>query len=278
VWGKLMKKLTWVFTAAGMLLSVASLARLMQGGFHIGSFVAPIQSALDFDRAFLTLLLGWTEPYLQKLPPQWHPYPHWKDLFVVFFLYVIAVIRGELSLVRWNVETGTYVRPIRTVWPALLVGPVVAFGYSVAVGSTPIDIDYANDDLNLLGFSWSYRILVLGMLVFAFVLLDLIVHPEVRVRALRWLVLGSTAIIVIGLATQAALLLILLALFVWMAIYSAVLAAERAYPFGMPRSALSKKFWVNLRREANISFAIMGALGGAAALVLANAGLRFAGL
>jgi hypothetical protein len=273
-----MKKLTWVFTAGGMLLSIASLTRLMQQGFHTGSFVAPIQLALDWDQALLTLLLGWTEPYLQKLPPQWHPYPHWKDLFVVFFFYVVAVITGELSLVRWNVEKAKYVRPIRTVWPALLVGLVVAFGYSVAVGSTPIDIDYSNDDLNLLGFGWSYRIVVLGMLVFAFVLLDLIVHPEVRVRAVRWLVLGSSAIIIIGLVAQAALLLILLALFVWMAVYSAVLAAERAFPFGMPRSVLSKAFWVNFRREANISLAIMGALGGAAALVLANAGLKLAGL
>ena len=273
-----MKKFTWVFTAGGMLLSILSLTKLIQEGFHLGSFVAPIQLVLDWDRAFLTLLLGWTEPYLQMLPPQWHPYPHWKDLFVVFFLCVIAVIRGELSLVRWNVERGKYVRPIRTVWPALLVAPVLAFGYSVAVGSTPIDIDYSNEDLNLLGFAWSYRILVLGMLVFAFVLLDLIVHPEVRVRALRWLVLGSSAIIIIGLMTQAPILLILLALFVWMAVYSAVLAAERAYPFGMPRSAFSKTFWTNFRREANISFAIIGALGGAAALVLANASLKLAGI
>jgi hypothetical protein len=273
-----MKKFTWVFTTGGMLLSIASLTRLMQQGFHTGGFVAPIQLALDWDRAFLTLLLGWTEPYLQKLPPQWHPYPHWKDLFVVFFLYVIAVIRGELSLVRWNVAQEKYVRPIRTVWPALLVGPVLAFGYSVAVGSTPIDIDYSNNDLNLLGFGWSYRIVVLGMLVFAFVLLDLIVHPEVRVRALTWLVSGSSAIIIIGLMTQAALLLILLELFVWMAVYGAVLAAERAFPFGMPRSAFSKTFWANFRREANVSFAIMGALGGAAALILANTGLKLAGL
>jgi hypothetical protein len=273
-----MKKFTWVFTAGGMLLSIASLTRLIQEGFHMGSFVAPIQLALDWHRAFLTLLLGWTEPYLQKLPPQWHPYPHWKDLFVVFFLYVIAVIRGELSLVRWNVEKEKYVRPIRTVWAALLVGPLLAFGYSVAVGSTPIDIDYSNDDLNLLGFAWSYRILVLGMLVFVFVLLDLIVHPEVRVRALKWLVLGSSAIIIISLIAQAPILLTLLALFVWMAVYNAVLAAERAYPFGMPRRTFGKMFGANFRREASISFAIVGALGGAGALVLANAGLKFAGL
>jgi len=273
-----MKKFAWVFTAGGMLLAIASLTNLIQEGFHIGSFVAPIQLALDWHRAFLGLLLGWTEPYLKKLPSQWHPYPHWKDLFLVFFLYVIAVIRGELSLVRWNVERRKYVRPIRTVWPALLLGPLLAFGYSVVVASTPIDIDYSNDDLNLLGFAWPYRIFVLGMLVFVFVLLDLIVHPELRVRTLRWLVLGSSAIIIIGLVAQAPILLTLLALFVWMAGYNAVLAVERAYPFGMPRPTFNKTFWTTFRHEANISFAIVGTLGGAAALVLADAGLKLAGL
>jgi hypothetical protein len=273
-----MKKYSWVFTAGGMFLSIASVTRLIQEVFHIGSFVWPIQLALDWYGIFLTFVLGWVEPYFQKLPAQWQPYPHWKDLFVVFLLYGVVVIRGELSSIRWNVQKERYVRPIRTFWPALIVGPFLALGYSVALGSTPVDIDYSNEDLNLLGFTRSSRIIVLSMLIFVFVLLDLIVHPEVRFRVLRWLVLGSSAIIIICLVVQAPILLTLMALFVWMAVYHGALAAERAYPFGMPRPALSNAFWEHFRHEAGISFAIAGTLGGAAAIVLANEGLRSAGL
>jgi hypothetical protein len=265
-----MKKFAWIFTAAGLVLSIASATRLIQEGFHAGRLVAPIQLGLDWYRALLSVLLGWVDPYLQKLPPQWHPYSHWKDLFVVFVLYDIAVIRGELSLVRWNVEKEKYVRPVRTVWIALFVGTLLALVCAVALGSTPIDIDYSNEDLNLFGFTWSARAAVLVMLVFIFVLLDLIVHPEVRVRTLTGLVSVCTAIIVICLLAQAPILLTLLALFMWMAIYNAVLAAERAYPFGMPRPVINKAFWEHFRREAGISFAIVGTLGGAAAFVLAT--------
>jgi hypothetical protein len=273
-----MKKYIWVFTAFGMAMSIASVTRLIQAGFHIGEFVAPIQLALDWYRGFLTFALGWAEPYLQKLPPQWHPYPHWKDLFVVFILYVVAVVRSDLSSIRWNVQKEKYARPVRTFWPVLLVGPCLAFGYSIALASTPVDIDYSNEDLNLLGFARSSRIFVLSMLIFVFVLLDLVVHPEVRLRALKWLVLGSLAIIIVCLMVHASILLTLLALFVWMAVYHGALALERAYPFGMPRPALNKTFWEHFRREANISFAIVGTLGGATAIVLVNAGLSLAGL
>jgi hypothetical protein len=273
-----MKRYSWVFKLVGMLLSIASVTTLMQAVFHIGSFVAPIQLVLDWYRTFLTFALGWIEPLLQKLPPQWQPYPHWKDLFVVFLLYAIVNIRDELSSVRWNIQEAKYVRPLRTFWPAVFVGPLLALGYAVALGSTPVDIDYSNEDLTLLGFTRSSRILVLSMLIFVFVLLDLIVHPEVRLRALKWLVLGSLAVIVICLVAQAPILLTLMALFVWMAMYHGVLAAERAYPFGMPRPIISRAFWEHFRREANISFAIAGTLAGAAALVLVNAGLRLAGV
>jgi hypothetical protein len=273
-----MKRFAWVFTAVGLVFSIASATRLFQAGFHAGSFVAPIQHALDWYGSLLSFLLGWAEPYLQKLPAQWHPYSHWKDLFVIFVLYFITVIRCELSLVRWSVAKEEYVRPIRRFWLALLVAPLLAFVYSVAIGSTPIDIDYSDAELGLLGFDWYCRIFVLGMLVFAFVLLDVIAHPEVRFRALAWLVSGSSAIIAICLVLRTPVLLILLALFVLTTAYNAVLAAERAFPFGMTRPVFSRAFWVHFRREAGVSLAIVGTLGGAAAFVLTSQGLRLAGL
>jgi len=63
-----------------------SIASLMAYGFHLGSFVQPLQVVLEYYETAMGVLFGWAEPYLTSALTHtlhwtgWRPhlYPHWN--------------------------------------------------------------------------------------------------------------------------------------------------------------------------------------------------------
>lgn len=85
-----------------------SIASLITYGFHLGSFVQPLQVVLDYYEAAMRVLFGGAEPYLTSALThalRWtgwslHLYPHWKHIFVLMWLYFAASGWADWGLSR----------------------------------------------------------------------------------------------------------------------------------------------------------------------------------
>jgi hypothetical protein len=122
---------SWLGVVAGAL----SLVALIERGLKLG-FTAPLESMLEFYKHCLGLMLDWAVPYLNavlRFSLAWigwkpHLYPHWRDVFVLMWLYFGGDVKSFLARNR-----------PASVLATIGFGGLIALAASVASGVVMLD-------------------------------------------------------------------------------------------------------------------------------------------
>ncbi|MBP6014172.1 MAG: hypothetical protein KBA31_18230 [Alphaproteobacteria bacterium] len=288
-----------VFNGFGVVFAALSLVLLVKHGFDMGTFAAPLDLALTYYEDVTRVLVGWIAPLAQRAAAlagfELSFQPHWKHFFLLTLLYCGAWTRASGG------EKGS--RVFDAVW-----GVVMALAAGLAAGLVPVapGAEGAADAILIAAFPiaavllfdigdsiwlrFSVRVLMnvktdvtwweevlsfsrsginLALVGFGAVALGILVSHTAFVRALP----APGLLLLVGLATAAAVAVIAKA--AREARTGGRIAAEND-PARDAKAAARAIFRRDPLRRFGVN--ILAALGGAAAFIAANAGLRLAGL
>lgn len=304
-----MKFIPWLL---GLVFGTLSVVMLMKHGFEVG-FVSSLQAMLEFYEQKMQVVFGWAEPFIQRglsaLQQRigWEPhlYPHWKHVFVLFWLYVGAytqshaqglktakatdlVYRIEIPLIAFvgglfGLLVGVACGTLDLAWPAsnVLVVGIAAAGMAL--------FELAKASIRATGrwfaFGYPWRGVFgpelrgssfFGALAIAAIFLSLypVADDAPGLNAVPGFALGLLFGLVVGIALHD----------IWSAKRSADVEVYGEQQFRQILERPSddsgdRRIW----RQAFFSRAQMGllmlsAVGGSLVFLLTNAGLKFAGL
>jgi hypothetical protein len=278
-----------VFGWLGILASVLSFVLLVKHGFDLGSFAGPLQLILDYHEAWMRFALGWAAPYLRSVLTvlgAWTGWtldlqPHWRHVLTLSWLYI-----GATSVSGFYYRNdGADDRQVISIL-SLVLGLIATTATAVAAGTVALDGSAA----------------ILRMSAFA--LSGLVVYEGLQGRRVSHMLHGGrTVVSTNGLSLFVPLLVVDLALFWISGADGGVLPAGWIPPYGLvllillvafillwlalgavlslfPISAADESYGSVFLRQPATRFALRMArpAGGAALFLLANAGLKLAGV
>lgn len=266
----------------GYVLAIFSFISLAKHGFDLGSFVAPLRAAIEWYESFTHFVFGWAEPYLNDLLrnalswTSWHVqvYPHWKHVFILMWLYFAADAKV------WSFDRRRAVFLFGS-------GGFLAFVTSLAAGCVPLNNTPSNAIMAACAVGGTF-LYGLGNAAFSARCRppwsSSTYWQHFRYVARQPLLFALVGVTVIVIATQLSVvknlpssgLAVLFLLIIALALY---------YVFrGMWISTYNRHgdetWWVRFRRDqsAHLGFLMLKVIGGAVIFILANGGLKLAGL
>lgn len=281
----------WLFKWPSLIASTLSFVILAKHGFDVGSFIAPLHLVLKSYEAFMNNISSWAEPFLTDTITYMLGWDlqlnlHWKHVFLVMWLYFAAD-----ACANWNF--GNIIRALSSsvgkprMWLAVSAtvwGGLVALASGTGVGVVALDDPTSN--------VFMVAVVVAGVVLYEFGF-NALASSFLRGENTSWwngfrshlrfpLQLAAVSIIILLLSTQLdkvpfvktlkspGLGLLAVSLVV-LALYRVQVGAR----WVSQHRELEDKWWDVFRLSVSgpLGIHILLVIGGAAAVILINAGL-----